>query len=79
MAKKQLTIGVKIDFVLYKSDGEHVAHALVMDIVGTGSTEREAIKELKGAICCQMVTCIKKQINPFRHAPNKYFEQWNNS
>ena len=77
MAKKQIIAEVIIRVLRYKEDGQHIAHALEMDIVGTGSTEQKAIDELKDALCTQIDNCIKEGISPLKRAPEEYFEQWN--
>jgi len=62
----------------YIEDGECVAHALELDLVGTGETFKEAEKDLVDAIVCQ-VTFAAQQNDPDLlafPAPPEYFEKW---
>src|SRR6266705_5282156 len=43
-----------IRVLLYKDDGDFVAHALEMDLVAYGDSERTALKELHELVCCQI-------------------------
>ena len=45
---------LQIRVLIYREDGECVARALEMDLLGYGKTEREAVEELKHAIEAQI-------------------------
>jgi hypothetical protein len=46
----QFTFSKELHYLLHRADGEQVAHCLDMDLVGSGSTEDEAIDELNNAV-----------------------------
>ena len=61
MAHPTLTTRV----LLYRDEGEWIAHSLELDLVGTGENEEEAKKELVGAIVTQVEFCHEKGWDPF--------------
>ena len=65
MAHPTLTTRV----LLYRDEGEWIAHSLELDLVGTGENEEEAKKELVGAIVTQVEFCYEKGWDPFSPAP----------
>lgn len=54
--------------VLYREDGLWVAHALEMDLIGTGATESAALRELRGNVEAQLSFATQEGTNPFRPA-----------
>jgi len=64
--------------LLYEENGEWNAHALEMDVVGSGPTPEKAESELKSAVFCQIsfaaqMNDVKLIIHP---APKEYFRRW---
>lgn len=72
MAHPTLTTRV----LLYRDEGEWIAHSLELDLVGTGENEEEAKKELVGAIVTQLEFCYEKGWDPFSPAPEEVFQMW---
>ncbi len=62
--------------LLYRDEGEWIAHSLELDLVGTGENEEEAKKELVGAIVTQVEFCHEKGWDPFSPAPENVFKIW---
>lgn len=64
--------------LLYREDGEFVAHALEMDLLGYGKTEAEALRDLKGLIESQVT--FARQMNDDTlldfPAPKELFARW---
>jgi len=52
--------------VLYQEDGLWVAHALEMDLLGTGGTETAALRELRSNAEAQLSFAKQENLNPFR-------------
>lgn len=64
--------------LIYKEDGEFVAHALEMDLLGYGATQKEAMESLREMILCQISFAHEKQdadvlASP---APKTLFDRW---
>jgi hypothetical protein len=68
----------QIRVLLSEDDGQFVAHALEMDLVAYGKTEKEATKELNTLVRNQMSFAIEKQEQHLMYfrAPDEYFEKW---
>lgn len=69
---------LQIRVLVAKEDGEFMAHALELDLVGYGATENAAISELSEMILAQISFAAQKSddsLIPFR-APAEYFERW---
>ncbi len=69
---------LQIRALVTKADGEFVAHALELDLVGYGATEKAAIDELAAMILAQISFAAQKGDNsliPFS-APAEYFKRW---
>ncbi|MFY9988589.1 MAG: hypothetical protein WAK31_27800 [Chthoniobacterales bacterium] len=64
--------------LLYKEDGEWTAHALELDLIGSGESEDSALADLHKAVGCQISFAIqKKDISMLsREAPKEYFVRW---
>lgn len=71
------TLTVKV--LGYFEDGEWVAHALELDLVGTGDSFEAASEELKGAIDAQVSFAIEQGNVDliFKSAPKKYWTIYN--
>jgi hypothetical protein len=67
---------IPLRVLIYLEDGEFVAHLLEMDLVGTGQTAVEAQKELHDAFEAQITFCLQNNVDPFRPAPQKLFNTW---
>jgi hypothetical protein len=63
-------------FVTYPEDGLCVAHCLELDIIGVGSTTKEAIAELETNIDAQLSFAHFKGIDPMRPAPKEVQDLW---
>jgi len=68
----------QIRVLLSTDDGKSVAHALEMDLVAYGKTEKEAIRELTNLVRNQISFAMEKQEDHLMYfrAPDQYFEQW---
>ena len=64
--------------LLYKEDGEFVAHALEMDLLGHGETHKSAISALKDMILCQITFAHQKKDAGLLSfpAPKEFFDRW---
>jgi hypothetical protein len=64
--------------LIYKEDGEFVAHALEMDLLGYGTTQDKAIKALTEMIFCQLSFAHEKKDDRLLMfpAPKEIFERW---
>jgi hypothetical protein len=65
--------------LLYLEEDEWIAHALEMDLVGTGENSDEATEMLKDAVDAQLSFCIQHHISPFKLAPKRYLNAWEKS
>ena len=63
--------------VLYREDSLWVAHALEMDLIGTGATETAAVRELRSNADAQLSFAKQENLNPFREAPLEIQKLWN--
>lgn len=63
--------------VLYREDGLWVAHALEMDLIGTGASEAGAVRELRSNAEAQLSFAKQEKLNPFRPAPAAIQDLWN--
>lgn len=69
---------IQIRVLICPEDGEFVARALEMDLLGYGKTEREAIEELKSAIESQ-ISFAHQMNDPGMiqfPADQSYFKRW---
>lgn len=64
--------------LVYKEDGLFHARCLEMDLVGTGESEKEALKELTGIIEAQISFAVFKNDDGLLMFPADkiYFERW---
>ena len=63
--------------VLYQEDGLWIAHALEMDLLGTGGTETAALRELRSNAEAQLSFAKQENVNPFLPAPQAILDLWN--
>jgi predicted RNase H-like HicB family nuclease len=64
--------------LIYEEAGEYVAHALELDLVGSGKSPEKAQEALQEAIICQLTFAAQKNepnLLPHR-APDELFERW---
>jgi hypothetical protein len=69
---------LQIRILIYEENGEYIAHALEMDLLGNGGTEKEALNTLCGLIDCQISFARQQNDDSlllFR-APSEYFKRW---
>jgi hypothetical protein len=69
---------LQIRVLVTKEDGEFVAHALELDLVGYGASDQAALEALTEMILAQISFAAQKGddgLIPFR-APAEYFERW---
>jgi len=69
---------VFLPVLLYEENGEWNAHALEMDVVGSGPTPEKAESELKDAIFSQISFAAQmNNVDLISHpAPKEYFNRW---
>ena len=75
--EKQQSITLRVVGYYDEVEQEWVAHALELDLVGTGSSKSEAEEQLKEAIIHQISFCKQEDINLFNPAPKRFFDIWN--
>jgi hypothetical protein len=68
----------QIRILISPEDGEFTAHALEMDLVAYGKTEKEAVKELKSLVFNQISFAIERSEEHLMvfPAPKEFFAQW---
>jgi hypothetical protein len=69
-------MNLRLRAVLYHEDGLWVAHALEMDLIGTGATETAALRELRSNVEVQLSFAKQEQTNPFQPAPAEIQKLW---
>jgi hypothetical protein len=67
---------LRLRAILYPEDGLWVAHALEMDLIGTGATEAAALRELRSNVEAQLSFAKQEKINPFHPAPVEIQKLW---
>ena len=70
-----------IRVLVVKEDGQFVAHALELDLVACGDTEKEARKELHDMMLAQLSFAAQME-NPemVNHsAPREFFDRWDDA
>ena len=67
---------LRLRAVIYPEDGMWVAHALEMDLIGTGATEAAALRELRSNVEAQLSLAKQEQANPFTPAPTEIQKLW---
>jgi hypothetical protein len=67
---------LRLRAVLYREDGLWVAHALEMDLIGTGMSESAALRELRGNVEAQLSFATQEGTNPFHPAPPEIQSLW---
>lgn len=67
---------LRLRAVIYPEDGLWVAHALEMDLIGTGATEAAALRELRANVEAQLSYAKQENSNPFTPAPAEIQKLW---
>jgi hypothetical protein len=67
---------LRLRAVIYPEDGLWVAHALEMDLIGTGATEAAALRELRSNVEVQLSFAKQRKSNPFAPAPVEIQNLW---
>jgi hypothetical protein len=69
---------IPLRVLLYKEDGEFVAHALEMDLIGYGATQKAATEDLTQMVFCQISFAHQKQDAGLLTcpAPKDLFDRW---
>ncbi len=67
---------LRLRAIIYPEDGLWVAHALEMDLIGTGATEAAALRELRSNVEAQLSFAKQAKINPFHPAPVEIQKLW---
>jgi predicted RNase H-like HicB family nuclease len=64
--------------VLYKEEGNWIAHCLEFDLIGDGETQKDAIRNLTEAIAIQIQASLKYRnpANLFKPAEGRYFRMF---
>ena len=68
----------QVRVLITRDDNQHVAHALEMDLVAYGDTEKEAVEEVARLLRNQISFAIQKgedHLIDFR-APQEFFDEW---
>lgn len=68
--------GLKL--LLFKDGEEYVAHILDFDLVGTGATREEALKEVSDSATAQIAYALgHNRVRELLHpAPQEFYEKW---
>lgn len=68
--------GLKL--LLFKDGEEYVAHILDFDLVGTGATREEALKEVSDSATAQIAYALEyNRVKELLHpAPSEFYEKW---
>lgn len=74
-------LGIKLPelkLLLFKDSKEYVAHILDFDLVGTGATREEALKEVFDSATAQLAYALEHgNVNALFHdAPQECYEKW---
>lgn len=69
---------IPLRVLLYKEDGEFVAHALEMDLLGYGASEKAATEDLESLVVCQLIFAHQKADDSLLlfPAPKEFFNRW---
>ena len=69
---------VPLRVVLYREDGDWIAHCLEFDLIGDGTTKEKALASLSEAILLQLEVSIKHNApeNLFRPAEGRFFRMF---
>ena len=74
------TFSEQLHYLIHVVDGEYVAHCLDMDLVGTGTSEEEAIEELNTAVRSLVLFAIKGKVlnilSLCKRAPQRYWDRF---
>jgi hypothetical protein len=74
------TFAKQLNYLIHHVDGEHVAHCLDMDLVGSGKTKNDAIAELNSAVRALVFFALKTGtldiLSLSGKAPGRYWEQF---
>ncbi len=72
---------LQIRVLIYREDGEYVARALEMDLLGYGKSQREAFEELKQAVEAQISFALQMSDPSLLGFPaqDEYFARWEDS
>ena len=75
---KQHCYELAIRVLVWKEDGQFVAHALELDLVACGDTAREALDELHQTIIAQLsfAAQMEKPEMVNHPAPKTFFDRW---
>ncbi len=72
------TFSKELHYLIHRVDGELVAHCLDMDLVGSGSTDKEAIEELNTAVRALVFFAVKTKtfdiVSLCKKAPQNYWD-----
>jgi hypothetical protein len=68
----------QIRVLLYQDDGELVAHALEMDLLGYGKNEKDAVHDLQKLIESQVTFARQQNDDSLLNfpAPKEFFDRW---
>ncbi|MCX6876312.1 MAG: hypothetical protein NTW21_21265 [Verrucomicrobia bacterium] len=67
---------LRLRAVIYPENGLWVAHALEMDLIGTGASEAVALRELRSNVEAQLSFAKQENLNPFTPAPAAIQKLW---
>lgn len=67
-----------LHILIYKEENLYVAHCLELDIVGSGTTQENALKEMRELVVAQITFHFEHKIEDklFHPAPAEYWNKW---
>ena len=76
--RRQMKQNLHILISQQKKEKIYIAHCLDMDIAAQGTTEQEAVNELRGLIQTQLEYCLEDNMlnTIFRPAPKAYWDKF---
>jgi hypothetical protein len=74
----EFTFAKQLNYLIHQADGEHVAHCLDMDLVGSGESKEAAIAQLnlavRGVVFFALATKTLDILSLSGRAPDRYWE-----
>lgn len=74
------TFTSQLHYLVHQVDGEHVAHCLDLDLVGSGNSVGSAVEQLNDAVRAVVYLCMVKGTSSVKgycsRAPEEYWEMF---
>lgn len=76
MKTQMFELNVRV--LIYREEGDFVAHALEFDLLGYGKTKAEAMSALEAVIKTHLEFCFEQGLaeSAISPAPEEFFERW---